>query len=86
MLSECFLLLLPQGSAPIPDPIHCFLPSGANPLQKNEMGHTPLDYARDGEVKDLLKAAETKVSPGSLPTPGLQVKVTWNTLAHPGAV
>ncbi|XP_065535051.1 mitochondrial disaggregase isoform X2 [Lathamus discolor] len=33
---------------------------GANPLQKNEMGHTPLDYARDGEVKDLLKAAETK--------------------------
>ncbi|XP_062491041.1 mitochondrial disaggregase [Pezoporus occidentalis] len=36
------------------------LEAGANPLQKNEMGHTPLDYARDGEVKDLLKAAETK--------------------------
>ncbi|KAM4681959.1 mitochondrial disaggregase [Amazona ochrocephala] len=36
------------------------LEGGANPLQKNEMGHTPLDYARDGEVKDLLKAAETK--------------------------
>lgn len=36
------------------------LDAGANPLQKNEMGHTPLDYARDGEVKDLLKASEAK--------------------------
>ncbi|XP_061224228.1 mitochondrial disaggregase [Neopsephotus bourkii] len=36
------------------------LEAGANPLQKNEMGHTPLDYARDGDIKDLLKAAETK--------------------------
>uniref|UniRef100_A0A8V5H0E8 Uncharacterized protein n=1 Tax=Melopsittacus undulatus TaxID=13146 RepID=A0A8V5H0E8_MELUD len=36
------------------------LEAGANPLQKNEMGHTPLDYARDGEVKELLKAAEAK--------------------------
>uniref|UniRef100_A0A8C4URD0 Mitochondrial disaggregase n=2 Tax=Neoaves TaxID=3078114 RepID=A0A8C4URD0_FALTI len=33
---------------------------GANPLQKNEMGHTPLDYAREGEVMNLLKASETK--------------------------
>ncbi|NXV38244.1 CLPB protein, partial [Rissa tridactyla] len=33
---------------------------GANPLQKNEMGHTPLDYAREGEVLSLLRAAETK--------------------------
>lgn len=41
-----------------------FLPLwlGANPLQKNEMGHTPLDYAREGEVMKLLKASETKVS------------------------
>lgn len=36
--------------------------SGANPLQKNEMGHTPLDYAREGEVMNLLRAAEAKVS------------------------
>ncbi|EMP27291.1 Caseinolytic peptidase B protein like protein [Chelonia mydas] len=32
----------------------------ASPLQRNEMGHTPLDYARDGEVMKLLKASETK--------------------------
>uniref|UniRef100_A0A4X2LYY2 ClpB family mitochondrial disaggregase n=1 Tax=Vombatus ursinus TaxID=29139 RepID=A0A4X2LYY2_VOMUR len=33
---------------------------GASPLQCNEMGHTPMDYARDGEVMKLLKASETK--------------------------
>ncbi|NWU91182.1 CLPB protein, partial [Upupa epops] len=33
---------------------------GANPLQKNEMGHTPLDYAREGEIMNLLRASETK--------------------------
>ncbi|XP_010212847.1 PREDICTED: caseinolytic peptidase B protein homolog, partial [Tinamus guttatus] len=33
---------------------------GANPLQKNDLGHTPLDYAREGEVMKLLKASETK--------------------------
>ncbi|XP_051843398.1 caseinolytic peptidase B protein homolog isoform X2 [Antechinus flavipes] len=33
---------------------------GASPLQCNEMGHTPVDYARDGEVLKLLKTSETK--------------------------
>ncbi|XP_028913893.1 LOW QUALITY PROTEIN: caseinolytic peptidase B protein homolog [Ornithorhynchus anatinus] len=36
------------------------LEGGANPLQRNEMGHTPLDYAREGEVMKLLKISETK--------------------------
>ncbi|KAM6159272.1 LOW QUALITY PROTEIN: mitochondrial disaggregase [Rhynchocyon petersi] len=36
------------------------LDGGANPLQRNEMGHTPLDYAREGEVKKLLKTSEAK--------------------------
>ncbi|XP_043848954.1 caseinolytic peptidase B protein homolog isoform X2 [Dromiciops gliroides] len=36
------------------------LDGGASPLQCNEMGHTPVDYARDGEVMKLLKASETK--------------------------
>uniref|UniRef100_UPI00398EF9B3 mitochondrial disaggregase isoform X2 n=1 Tax=Pristiophorus japonicus TaxID=55135 RepID=UPI00398EF9B3 len=36
------------------------LEAGANPLLQNEMGHTPVDYARDGEVKKLLKEAEVK--------------------------
>ncbi|XP_008758018.1 mitochondrial disaggregase isoform X1 [Rattus norvegicus] len=36
------------------------LGGGANPLQRNEMGHTPLDYAREGEVMKLLKTSETK--------------------------
>ncbi|XP_055559108.1 caseinolytic peptidase B protein homolog isoform X1 [Falco cherrug] len=40
--------------------VKLLLDGGANPLQKNEMGHTPLDYAREGEVMNLLKASETK--------------------------
>ncbi|XP_030055840.1 mitochondrial disaggregase [Microcaecilia unicolor] len=36
------------------------LDGGANPLQVNEMGHTPVDYAREGEVKKLLKECEEK--------------------------
>ncbi|XP_014812093.1 PREDICTED: caseinolytic peptidase B protein homolog, partial [Calidris pugnax] len=42
--------------------VKLLLDGGANPLQKNEMGHTPLDYAREGEVLGLLRAAETKVT------------------------
>ncbi|XP_056341943.1 caseinolytic peptidase B protein homolog [Oenanthe melanoleuca] len=40
--------------------VKLLLDAGANPLQKNEMGHTPLDYAREGEVMKLLRAAEAK--------------------------
>ncbi|XP_006038318.3 caseinolytic peptidase B protein homolog [Alligator sinensis] len=40
--------------------VRLLLEGGANPLQKNEMGHAPLDYAREGEVMKLLKASETK--------------------------
>ncbi|KAM7131106.1 mitochondrial disaggregase isoform 2-T2 [Ciconia maguari] len=40
--------------------VKLLLDGGANPLQKNEMGHTPLDYAREGEVMSLLRASETK--------------------------
>ncbi|XP_054020837.1 caseinolytic peptidase B protein homolog [Dryobates pubescens] len=40
--------------------VKLLLEGGANPLQKNEMGHTALDYAREGEVMNLLKASETK--------------------------
>ncbi|XP_043928958.1 caseinolytic peptidase B protein homolog [Protopterus annectens] len=36
------------------------LEAGASPLQRNEMGHTPVDYAREGEVMKLLKEWETK--------------------------
>ncbi|XP_070281657.1 mitochondrial disaggregase isoform X2 [Myotis yumanensis] len=36
------------------------LNGGANPLQRNEMGHTPLDYAREGEVMKLLRTSEAK--------------------------
>ncbi|XP_058401671.1 mitochondrial disaggregase isoform X3 [Diceros bicornis minor] len=35
-------------------------PLRANPLQRNEMGHTPLDYAREGEVMKLLRTSEAK--------------------------
>ncbi|XP_054510306.2 mitochondrial disaggregase isoform X3 [Agelaius phoeniceus] len=40
--------------------VKLLLDAGANPLQKNEMGHTPLDYAREGEVMNLLRASEAK--------------------------
>uniref|UniRef100_A0A8C5J338 ClpB homolog, mitochondrial AAA ATPase chaperonin n=1 Tax=Junco hyemalis TaxID=40217 RepID=A0A8C5J338_JUNHY len=40
--------------------VQLLLDAGANPLQKNEMGHTPLDYAREGEVMNLLRASEAK--------------------------
>uniref|UniRef100_A0A8C1JX10 ATPase AAA-type core domain-containing protein n=1 Tax=Cyprinus carpio TaxID=7962 RepID=A0A8C1JX10_CYPCA len=32
--------------------------AGANPLQKNELGHTPLTYAKEGETATLLKEAQ----------------------------
>ncbi|XP_027555616.1 caseinolytic peptidase B protein homolog [Neopelma chrysocephalum] len=40
--------------------VKLLLEAGASPLQKNEMGHTPLDYAREGEVMNLLRASEAK--------------------------
>ncbi|XP_053912711.1 caseinolytic peptidase B protein homolog isoform X4 [Cuculus canorus] len=40
--------------------VKLLLDGGADPLQKNEMGHTPLDYAREEEIKNLLKASEIK--------------------------
>ncbi|XP_036113848.1 caseinolytic peptidase B protein homolog isoform X3 [Molossus molossus] len=36
------------------------LDGGASPLQRNEMGHTPLDYAREGDVMKLLRTSEAK--------------------------
>ncbi|XP_040282507.1 caseinolytic peptidase B protein homolog [Bufo bufo] len=40
--------------------VQALLEGGANPMQKNEMGHTPLDYAREGELKKTLRDWETK--------------------------
>ncbi|GCC17456.1 hypothetical protein chiPu_0017560 [Chiloscyllium punctatum] len=40
--------------------IQLLLEAGANPLLQNEMGHTPVDYAREGQIKTLLKEAEVK--------------------------
>ncbi|XP_069748298.1 mitochondrial disaggregase [Narcine bancroftii] len=36
------------------------LEAGANPSLQNDMGHTPIDYAREGKIKELLKEAEVK--------------------------
>uniref|UniRef100_A0A673LW52 Caseinolytic peptidase B protein homolog n=1 Tax=Sinocyclocheilus rhinocerous TaxID=307959 RepID=A0A673LW52_9TELE len=33
----------------------------ANPLQKNDLGHTPLTYAKEGEMATLLKEAQNTV-------------------------
>uniref|UniRef100_A0A8C2JU74 ClpB homolog, mitochondrial AAA ATPase chaperonin n=1 Tax=Cyprinus carpio TaxID=7962 RepID=A0A8C2JU74_CYPCA len=38
-----------------PRTVRMLLDAGANPLQKNELGHTPLTYAKEGETATLLK-------------------------------
>ncbi|XP_068122662.1 mitochondrial disaggregase [Hyperolius riggenbachi] len=40
--------------------VQALLEGGADPLQVNDMGHKPLDYAREGELKKLLKDWESK--------------------------
>ncbi|KAM4046780.1 mitochondrial disaggregase [Anomaloglossus baeobatrachus] len=40
--------------------VQALLEAGADPMQKNEMGHAPLDYAREGELKKILKEWESK--------------------------
>ncbi|XP_075054450.1 mitochondrial disaggregase [Mixophyes fleayi] len=40
--------------------VQALLQGGANPMQENKMGHIPLDYAREGEMKKMLKESETK--------------------------
>ncbi|XP_069828009.1 mitochondrial disaggregase isoform X3 [Dendropsophus ebraccatus] len=40
--------------------VQALLEGGADPMQKNEMGHTAVDYAREGELKKMLKEWETK--------------------------
>uniref|UniRef100_A0A673M3A7 Caseinolytic peptidase B protein homolog n=1 Tax=Sinocyclocheilus rhinocerous TaxID=307959 RepID=A0A673M3A7_9TELE len=37
------------------DAIYYVATRGANPLQKNDLGHTPLTYAKEGEMATLLK-------------------------------
>ncbi|XP_051966730.1 caseinolytic peptidase B protein homolog [Xyrauchen texanus] len=40
--------------------VRMLLEAGANPLRKNDLGHTALAYARDGEMSTVLKEWETK--------------------------
>lgn len=40
--------------------VRMLLDAGANPIQQNTLGHTPLAYAKDGEMQTLLKEWETK--------------------------
>ncbi|KAJ8280414.1 hypothetical protein GJAV_G00054280 [Gymnothorax javanicus] len=49
--------------AVLADDLHCvrmLLEAGANPLQKNDMGHKPVAYAKEGEMCTLLKDWEGK--------------------------
>lgn len=40
--------------------VQALLQGGANPIQVNDMGHKPLDYAQEGELKKMLKEWESK--------------------------
>uniref|UniRef100_A0A8B9H6A6 ClpB homolog, mitochondrial AAA ATPase chaperonin n=1 Tax=Astyanax mexicanus TaxID=7994 RepID=A0A8B9H6A6_ASTMX len=43
-----------------PRTVRMLLEAGADPLQTNELGHTPLAYAKEGEMHTLLKEWEGK--------------------------
>lgn len=43
-----------------PRTVRMLLEAGADPLQTNELGHTPLVYAKEGEMHTLLKEWEAK--------------------------
>ncbi|XP_030634630.1 caseinolytic peptidase B protein homolog [Chanos chanos] len=40
--------------------VRMLLEAGANPLQTNDLGHTPLAYAKEGELQTVLKEWEKK--------------------------
>ncbi|KAF7699682.1 hypothetical protein HF521_002640 [Silurus meridionalis] len=40
--------------------VRMLLDAGANPLQVNDLGHTPLSYSKDGEIHTLLNEYEGK--------------------------
>ncbi|XP_062873222.1 mitochondrial disaggregase [Trichomycterus rosablanca] len=40
--------------------VRMLLDAGANPSQQNELGHTPLAYAKQGEMQNLLQESESK--------------------------
>ncbi|XP_077307253.1 mitochondrial disaggregase isoform X2 [Lithobates pipiens] len=40
--------------------VQALLQGGADPTQVNDMGHKPLDYAQEGELKKMLKEWESK--------------------------
>uniref|UniRef100_A0A672M9Q4 ClpB family mitochondrial disaggregase n=1 Tax=Sinocyclocheilus grahami TaxID=75366 RepID=A0A672M9Q4_SINGR len=40
--------------------VRMLLDAGANPLQKNDLGHTPLTYAKEGEMATLLKEPSSR--------------------------
>uniref|UniRef100_A0A4W4EAU6 Clp ATPase C-terminal domain-containing protein n=1 Tax=Electrophorus electricus TaxID=8005 RepID=A0A4W4EAU6_ELEEL len=53
----------PLHYAVLADDLHTvrvLLEEGANPLQTNDLGHTPLAYAKEGEMHTLLKEWESK--------------------------
>ena len=41
--------------------IEALLEGGANPLKENDAGHRPSDYAREGDVKNMLLKYAVKV-------------------------
>lgn len=49
--------------AVLADSIACvkaLLDAGADPTLENDLGHRPIDYAREGEIKELLKEQADK--------------------------
>ena len=42
--------------------VRCLLEHGANPTEKNDALQTPLDLAPTDEIKDLLAAAELRIT------------------------
>ena len=41
--------------------VKVLLEAGADPLLENDAGHRPMQYAKDGQMKNLLEEYSTKV-------------------------
>lgn len=42
--------------------VKVLLEGGADPLLENDAGHRPIQYAKDGKMKNLLEEYSTKVN------------------------
>ncbi|RXN16876.1 caseinolytic peptidase B-like protein [Labeo rohita] len=60
--------------------VRMLLDAGANPLRKNDLGHTPLTYAKEGEMATLLKEAQNTSGLGLNKRDTVHYHIVYNNL------